>query len=64
MKWEGTVNIHDRPEKNIPMDLHMEHIDKECKQAMRSLGSNIGDTGVKWIGKSIWELMKEVSQKP
>lgn len=62
LKCERTVNIHGRPGKNISMDLHMEHINKECKQAMGSLGSNIGDTAVSRIGKSIGELMK-VSQQ-
>ena len=42
----------------MSMDLHMEHINKECKQAMGSLGSNIGEKAVGRIGRSIGEVMK------
>ena len=60
--WERTINVHGKPGKNVSMDLHMEHINKECKQAMGSLGSNIGDTAVSRIGRSIGELMKVTRQ--
>ena len=33
---------------------------QECNQAMGSLGSNIGDTAVSRIGRSIGELMKAI----
>ena len=56
--WEFTINLHGKPGKNVSMDLHMEHINKECKQAMGYLGLNIGDTAVSRIGQSIGELMK------
>ena len=58
MMWERTVNVHGKPGRNVSMDLHMEHINRECKQAMGSLGSNIGDKAVSRIGQSIGELMK------
>ena len=51
--WERTINVHGKPGKNVSMDLHMEHINKECKQVMGSLGSNIGHTAVSGIGQSI-----------
>ena len=57
MMWERTVNVHVKPGRNVSMDLHMEHINKECKQAIGSLASNIGDKAVNRIGQSIGELM-------
>lgn len=62
LMWERTVNIHGRPGKNIPMDLHMEHINRACKGAMGSLGSNINEKAVSRIGKSIGEVMKVTNQ--
>ena len=61
--WERTVNVHGRPGRNIPCDLHMEHLNRECKSAMGSLGPNISSVGsVTRIGESIGELMKVTSQ--
>ena len=57
--WERTVNVHDKPGRNVSMDLHMEHINKECQQAMGSLSSNVGE---KAVGQSIGEVM-QVTQK-
>lgn len=50
LKWSRTVNTHGRPGKNIPGDLHMEHLNSECKGALSGLGSNIT---VKRVGKCI-----------
>ena len=62
LTWERMINVHEKPGWNILMDLHMEHINRECKQAMSVLGSNINDSSVTRIGKSIGELMK-ISQQ-
>jgi L1 cell adhesion molecule like protein len=62
LTWERTINVHGKSGRNISMDLHMEHINRECKQAMGVLGSNINDSSVARIGKSIGELMK-ISQQ-
>ncbi len=62
LTWERTINVHGKSGRNISMDLHMEHINRECKQAMGVLGSNINDSSVTRIGKSIGELMK-ISQQ-
>lgn len=53
LKWSRTVNTHGRPGKNIPCDLHMEHLNKECKLALSGLGSNITDQSVQRVGKCI-----------
>lgn len=53
LKWSRTINTHGRPGKNIPCDLHMEHLNRECKSALSGLGSNITDKSVKRIGQCI-----------
>lgn len=53
LKWICTVNTHGRPGKNIPCDLHMEHLNRECKSGLRGLGSNITDMSVMCVGKCI-----------
>lgn len=60
--WSRTVNTRGRPGTNVSCDLHMEHINRECKNAIGLLGPNIGDRLVSRIGKSIGELMKITGQ--
>ena len=43
-------------------DLHMEHINRECKNAIGVLGSNILDEAVGRVGRSIGELLKVTTQ--
>ena len=63
LMWERTVNVHGRPGKNIPCDLYMEHLNRECKGAMGSLGPNVSSVeSVARIGRSIGELMKVTTQ--
>lgn len=57
LKWSRTVNTHGRAGKNIPCDLHMEHLNRECKNGLRGLGSNITDMSVKRVGKCIGKTM-------
>ena len=60
--WSRTVNTHGRPGKNIPCDLHMEHINREAKSALSGLGSNITDTAVTRVGKCIGQLLPVMDQ--
>lgn len=53
LKWSRTINTHGKPGKNIPMDLHMEHLNREVKTALHGLGSNITDHAIQRIGKCI-----------
>lgn len=53
LKLNRMVNIHGRLGKNVPCDLHLEHLNKEAKQSIAGLGSNITDKAVQRIGKSI-----------
>ena len=62
LMWERTINTHGRPGKNVSMDLHMEHINRACKEAMGSLRSNISDKSVDRVGKCISGVMKITKQ--
>jgi L1 cell adhesion molecule like protein len=53
LAWSRTVNTHGRPGKNISCDLHLEHLNREVKNAFGGLSSNITEQSVKRIGKSI-----------
>ena len=35
--WSHFVNVHGHPGKNIPADLHMEHLNRFVKEAIRTL---------------------------
>ena len=41
LKWCRTINTHGCPSKNIPVDLHMEHLNRRLKGMMWNLGLNI-----------------------
>lgn len=53
LKWNRTVNVHGKPGKNISSDIHMEHLNRVCKTALSGMGSNITDTSVTRVGRSI-----------
>jgi len=56
LKWSQTINTHGQPGKNIPADLHMEHLNKLCKSALSGLGANITDSSVQRIGRCIGHM--------
>jgi len=47
IKWSRTVNTHGRPGSNIPVDLHLEHLNRRLKGMLRGLGSNISPQSVR-----------------
>ena len=38
--WSRFINTHGCPGRNIPKDLHCEHLNRLCKTAVEGLGSN------------------------
>lgn len=62
LMWSRTVNIHGRSGKNVPCDLHLEHLNKEAKQSIAGLGSNITEEAVLRIGKSIGHTVNIVKR--
>lgn len=41
LKWSSTINMHGHTGKNIPVDLYMEHLNRNLKCMLHQLGSNI-----------------------
>lgn len=54
--WSRFVNVHGRPGRNVPVDMHMEHLNKIAKGAISSLGSNKSEKAITRIGQSIGTL--------
>ena len=52
------MNMHGLPGRNICCDLHMEHLNRQCKNCLSALGSNIADASVTSIGKCIGKTVK------
>ena len=55
---EQLVNVHGKPGMNIASDLHMEHLNKVCKTAIRHTGANICNDTVRRVGNGIGEMDK------
>jgi len=56
--WNRTINVHGNSGKNISCDLHMEHLNREAKNGIHGMGSNITDEAVKRVGKSIGQTVE------
>lgn len=55
--WSRTVNRSGRPGRNIPMDLEMEHLNRELKGAISNLHSNVNENSIARIGRSLKKLV-------
>ena len=62
LKWSRTINVHVRAGKNIPADLHMEHLNRDCKGSISGLGANITDNSIRRMGKCIGRLQSTLHQ--
>ena len=51
--WGRTINVHGRIGRNISCDLHMEHLNRECKCSIGGLGANITDESIQRVGRSL-----------
>ncbi|MGJ8945920.1 hypothetical protein AB9K17_23815, partial [Salmonella enterica subsp. enterica serovar Kentucky] len=47
---------HGLPHKNIAADLHMEHLNRLCKEAIKGLGANKTPSAIKRTGDAIGPL--------
>lgn len=54
--WSRFINTHGLPHKNISVDLHMEHLNRLCKEAIKGLGANKTPSAIKRIGDAIGPL--------
>ena len=53
LKWCRAVNTHGRAGKNIPVHLHIEHLNHQLKGMIRNLGSNFTPESVKHASKAL-----------
>ena len=54
--WSRFVNFHGRVGKNVPLDLHMEHINATHKNSITALGANKTEESILRLGRCIGQL--------
>ena len=62
LMWSRFVNVHGQPGRNIPVDLHMEHLNRLAKDAIKNLGSNKTVGAVARVGQCIGTLSHVLNQ--
>ena len=53
------MNVHGQPGKNIPMDLHMENMNRDFKNTIGKWGPNTTDKSLERTGKAL-KLLNEI----
>lgn len=51
LSWSRFVNVHGLPGKNIPNDLHMEHLNRVIKTSLKGLGANKTEKAITTVGE-------------
>ena len=51
--WSRFVNTHGQTGHNIECDLHMEHLNRLCKNSMKSMGSNKTEKAIQRAARAI-----------
>ncbi len=60
--WSRFINIHGLPGRNIPADLHQEHLNRVCKEAIRGLGVKQTEKAITRIGKALGTVSPVLDQ--
>ena len=60
--WNRFVNVHGLPGRNISSDLHQEHLNRVCKDAVRGLGTNQTERSIGRVGKALGTLSPVLDQ--
>ena len=60
--WNRFINTHGIRGRNIPCDLHQEHLNRICKRAIRNLGANQTETAITRAGKVLGTLYPVLMQ--
>ena len=53
LKWTRCINVHGRRGRNIPADLHLEHLNRMVKEAINGLGSNKSEQTIQRVSKAL-----------
>ena len=56
LMYSRFINTHGIKGRNIPCDLHMEHLNRLCKDAVRDLGSNKTTSSISRVAKTLGTL--------
>lgn len=51
--WGRVVNVNGGVGHNVPLDLHMEHLNRTVKDYVASLGANVAERSILQCGKSV-----------
>lgn len=54
--WNRFVNVHGIRGRNIACDLHMEHLNRVCKEAIKGVGANKTEEVIQKVGKVVGVL--------
>ena len=60
--WSRFIDVHGLPGRNIPADLHMEHLNRVCKDTIRGLGANQSEKTITRVGKALGTLSPTLDQ--
>ena len=60
--WSRFINVHGLRGRNIPCDLHLEHLNRMCKYAISDLGVNKTETAIKRVGNALGTLSPVLQQ--
>lgn len=55
--WSRFVNMHGRTGKNIPADLHMEHLNRVVKDCLKGLGANQTDKAILRVSRALGTIV-------
>lgn len=62
LKWNRFINVHEIAGRNIPCDLHIEHLNRTCKDTICGLHANKTPTAITRIGKSLGAFYNTLEQ--
>lgn len=51
--WSRFINVHGKPGRNIPCDLHMEHLNRVLKNGVQNLSANKTEKAITRLGKCV-----------
>ena len=60
--WNRFINVHGVRGRNIPCDLHLEHLNRVCKNAISDLGVNKTEKAIKRVGNVLGTLYPALQQ--
>ena len=60
--WNRFINVHGVRGRNIPCDLHLEHLNRVCKNAISDLGVNKTEKAIKRVGNVLGTLYPVLQQ--